>query len=32
MGRAARERIGTHFRTEDTVEKTLALYKELLSS
>ncbi|MDJ0939938.1 MAG: glycosyltransferase family 4 protein [Woeseiaceae bacterium] len=30
MGDAARERIATHFRNEDTVAKTIALYKELV--
>ncbi|MEJ8569223.1 glycosyltransferase [Elongatibacter sediminis] len=30
MGRAARERIAGQFRNQDTVEKTLALYRELL--
>jgi glycosyltransferase involved in cell wall biosynthesis len=30
MGEAARERIGTHFRIEDTVRKTVALYEELV--
>jgi glycosyltransferase involved in cell wall biosynthesis len=30
MGNAARERIGTAFRNEDTVRKTIALYKELV--
>jgi glycosyltransferase involved in cell wall biosynthesis len=30
MGRAARERIATHFRNEDTVQKTIALYRELV--
>ena len=30
MGKAARERIGTAFRNEDTVEKTIALYEELV--
>ena len=30
MGDAARERIGTHFRNEDTVRKTIALYEELV--
>jgi glycosyltransferase involved in cell wall biosynthesis len=30
MGEAARERIGTHFRSEDTVRKTIALYEELV--
>ncbi len=29
FGKAARERIGTHFRIERTVEQTLALYREL---
>jgi glycosyltransferase involved in cell wall biosynthesis len=29
MGAAARERIRTHFRNEDTVAKTIALYEEL---
>jgi glycosyltransferase involved in cell wall biosynthesis len=30
MGKAARERIATHFRNEDTVQKTIALYEELV--
>ena len=30
MGQAARDRIGTHFRNEDTVAKTIALYRELV--
>ncbi len=30
MGDAARERIGTDFRNEDTVLKTIALYQELV--
>jgi glycosyltransferase involved in cell wall biosynthesis len=30
MGEAARERIGRHFRHEDTVEQTLALYRSLV--
>ena len=30
MGEAARKRIGTHFRSEDTVRKTLALYEEIM--
>jgi glycosyltransferase involved in cell wall biosynthesis len=30
MGETARERIGTHFRNEDTVRKTIALYEELV--
>ncbi len=30
MGDAARTRIGTHFRNEDTVRKTVALYEELV--
>ena len=30
FGEAARERIGSHFRNEDTVRKTLALYRELV--
>ncbi len=30
MGEAARERIGTQFRNEDTVRKTIALYEELV--
>lgn len=30
MGQAARDRIGTHFRHETTVEKTLELYRELV--
>jgi glycosyltransferase involved in cell wall biosynthesis len=29
LGAAARERIGTHFRIETTIERTLALYREL---
>ena len=29
MGEAARKRIGTHFRNEDTVKKTIALYEEI---
>ncbi len=29
-GRAARQRIGTHFRIQDTVRQTAALYRELL--
>ena len=29
MGAAARERIGIHFHNDDTVRKTLALYREL---
>ena len=32
MGDAARERIGTEFRNETTVEKTIALYEELISN
>lgn len=32
MGDAARSRIGTHFRAEDTVRKTAALYRELVGS
>jgi len=32
MGNAARERIGTEFRNEDTVKKTIALYEELVPS
>jgi glycosyltransferase involved in cell wall biosynthesis len=31
MGSAARERIATHFRSEDTVRRTLALYRELMA-
>jgi glycosyltransferase involved in cell wall biosynthesis len=31
LGRAARERIATNFRSEDTIEKTIALYQSLLS-
>ena len=31
MGQAARERIGTRFRHEDTVEETLAMYREVLA-
>lgn len=30
LGRAARERIGTDFRSEDTVRQTIALYQDLL--
>ena len=30
MGEAARQRIATHFRHEDTVTKTIALYRELV--
>jgi glycosyltransferase involved in cell wall biosynthesis len=30
MGQAARDRIGINFRNEVTVEKTIALYRELL--
>ena len=30
MGDAARTRIGTHFRNEDTVRKTIALYESLV--
>ena len=30
MGEAARERIATAFRNEDTVKKTIALYEELV--
>ena len=30
LGEAARQRIGTAFRNEDTVRKTIALYKELV--
>ncbi len=30
MGEAARERIGTHFRNEDTVRETIALYQQLV--
>ena len=30
MGEAARERIATEFRNEDTVRKTVALYEELV--
>ena len=32
MGDAARDRISTHFRNEDTVKKTIALYEELVAS
>ena len=32
MGQAARDRIGTAFRHETTVEKTMALYRELLGA
>ncbi|MGB5347906.1 MAG: glycosyltransferase family 4 protein [Woeseia sp.] len=32
MGQAARDRIGIHFRNEDTVEKTIALYRSLVAS
>ncbi|MBT8085737.1 MAG: glycosyltransferase family 4 protein [Woeseia sp.] len=31
MGQAARDRIGIHFRNEVTVEKTIALYRELVA-
>jgi glycosyltransferase involved in cell wall biosynthesis len=31
MGAAARERIATQFRSEDTVRQTLAMYREMLS-
>lgn len=31
MGRAARERIGTHFRIESTIENTYQLYQDLLA-
>jgi glycosyltransferase involved in cell wall biosynthesis len=31
MGQAARERIGQHFRTEDTVRKVLELYRDLMA-
>jgi glycosyltransferase involved in cell wall biosynthesis len=31
MGQAARQRIGTHFRNEDTVDRTLALYEEIMA-
>ena len=31
MGKAARARIGTNFRIEDTIEKTLAVYRSLVS-
>ena len=31
MGQAARERVASRFRNADTVEKTLALYRELLA-
>ena len=31
LGAAARDRIGRHFRSEDTVAKTLALYDELMA-
>ena len=30
MGEAARQRIATNFRNEDTVRKTIALYQELV--
>jgi hypothetical protein len=30
LGNAARERIGTAFRNEDTVRNTIALYEELV--
>ena len=30
MGEAARQRIATDFRNEDTVTKTMALYRELV--
>ena len=32
MGAAARERIRTHFRIEDTIERTEALYRDLVST
>jgi glycosyltransferase involved in cell wall biosynthesis len=32
LGRAARERIATDFRNEDTVQKTIALYESLLTA
>jgi glycosyltransferase involved in cell wall biosynthesis len=32
LGRAARDRIATDFRNEDTVQKTIALYQSLLNS
>jgi glycosyltransferase involved in cell wall biosynthesis len=32
MGEAARERIRTHFRIEDTIEQTLGLYRSLVES
>jgi len=31
LGEAARERIGKHFRSEDTVSKTMALYEEIMA-
>lgn len=31
LGQAARERIGEHFRSEDTVRNTLALYEEIMA-
>ncbi len=32
MGQAARDRIGNHFRNEVTVQKTIALYRELVAA
>jgi glycosyltransferase involved in cell wall biosynthesis len=32
MGQAARQRIACHFRSADTVDRTLALYREILGS
>ena len=32
MGQAARQRIARHFRSADTVDRTLALYREILAS
>ena len=30
MGTAARERIATHFKIEDTIQQTIAVYRELI--
>ena len=32
MGRAARERIGRHFSSEDTLRRTLALYDDVMEN